>query len=300
MKKNYPRIILIIALACAITSLAVFLHYAQIGEPHPQPQPPVIEPPAADMIPDAETEETSQDSDAVPVMLERFSELYEQNEDLVGWIRVPNTVIDYPIVYCSDNAYYLKHNFSKKQSAGGAPFLDSSADMLEKNQNLSLYAHYMKNGSMFTALHNYKDFEYYKAYPLFEFDSLYEESLYKIFSVFYMAGNHTDEYFYYYPTAHFTSDDAFMEHVNQLLTRSIFVTGIDVAAGDQLVLMTVCTYETDNLRLVVAGRKIRPGESIVVDTEKASINQEPLYPKKWYRKFGGEPVDFVEKYAKIN
>ncbi|MCL1981568.1 MAG: class B sortase [Clostridiales bacterium] len=287
MSRPLRRNMQIIAAVCALAALAIaaFLLLGQFDGL--EPESPVLEPPAVVLVPDVEDHKP--DQTAAPEMLARFAELYAQNDDLVGWVRVPNTVIDYPIVYCSDNAYYLKHDFLKRPSAGGAPFLDNSADLLEKNQNLSLYAHYMRNGTMFTALHNYKDIEYYKSYPLFEFDSLYDESLYKIFSVFYMAGNHTDEFFYYYPTSHFADDEAFMRHVDQLTTRSIFTTGVDVAPGDQIVLMTVCTYETDNLRLVVAGRKIRDGESIVVDTSKVSANPQPLYPKKWYNKFGGEP-----------
>ena len=232
---------------------------------------------------------TESDAAKAPAMLERFKSLYEQNNDFVGWIRVPNTAINYPVVYCSDNKYYLNHDFLKRPTTAGTPFLDMRADLLVHNQSLSTYGHYMGNGKMYNDLHKYKSLDYYKANPVFVFDSLYEEGVYKIFAVLYMAGNASDKLFYNYMTASFDSDAAFMEHVNQLRERSIFNTGVDVAPGDQLVLMTVCTYETDNLRLVVAGRKVRPDESYEVDTANAILNPDPLYPQKWYDAKGGKP-----------
>jgi len=228
-----------------------------------------------------------------PVMLSRFIEYHEQNDDLIGWIRVPNTVIDYPVVHGSDNYFYLHNDFLRKPSKEGVPFLDMGADILENNQSLSLYGHYLKSGKMFTALHKYKALDYYRSYPLFQFDTLYEEGLFKIFSVFYMAGNRTDKLFYYYPVSSFEDDEAFMRHVKQLRVRSIFNTTVDVVPDDQLVLLTCCTYEVDNLRLIVAGRRIRPGESLAVDTDGASVNPQPLYPQKWYDAKGGAPPEII-------
>ena len=235
--------------------------------------------------------ETDDIDDEELVVLSRFTDYMEQNEDLVGWIRVPNTAINFPVVYCSDNAFYLNHDFLKRPAGAGTPFLDMDAGILENNQSLSIYAHY---STTFTALHEYKKLEYYKEYPLFEFSTLYEDGFYKIFSVFYMAGNSSDKLFYYYPVSHFSSDAAFMKHVDELRARSIFTTAVDVNPEDQLLLMTCCTYETNNLRLIVAGRKIRPGESIIVDTEAAHVNPEPLYPQKWYDAKGGNPPDLTD------
>ena len=233
-------------------------------------------------------EETTTEPDLPPKVLERFSELLEENELLVGWINVPNTVIDYPVVYCEDNEYYLKHDFWGEDDPDGTIFLTKEADLLENNQSLSLFGHHRKNGLMFSGLHKFKTLRFYKETPVFSFDSLYEEADYKIFSVFYMAGNSSDEYFYYYPKASFKTDEDFMEHVKQLKNRSIFNLAVDVEAGDQIVLMTCCTYETENLRIVVAGRKVREGESAEVDVQSATVNPSPLYPKKWYDKFGGK------------
>jgi SrtB family sortase len=273
----------------AIIGMLLIAMYAASDGGSPVLETPDIEIPQNEEDGDADVTIRPESSDEPAVIRERFLELYEQNNDLIGWIRVPNTVIDYPVVYGADNSFYLRHDFHKRRTDAGTIFLDMSAGMLENNQSLSLYGHYMRDGTKFSALHNYKELEYYKEYPLFEFSTLYEDGFYKIFSVFYMAGNQTDGFFYYYPLAGYSTDEDFMEHVNQLRIRSIFTTAVDVAPGDQLVLMTVCTYETDNLRLVVAGRKMRRGESLAVNTEDAEHNPQPLYPQKWYDAKGGTP-----------
>ena len=287
MNKFFRRAVLFLVSLIFIVA-GVFCLVLYSNSLNPAGSSPVIE--APDAWPPDEPPEKPEGSSEL-VMLNRYKDYYEENEDLVGWIRVPNTAIDYPVVYCSDNYFYLHNDFLKKPSKEGVPFLDMGAGILENNRSLSIYGHYLKNGKMFTALHKYKNLDYYRSYPLFQFDTLYEEGLFKIFSVFYMAGNRSDKLFYYYPVADFPDDEAFMRHVKQLQVRSIFDTTVDVDPGDQLVLLTCCTYEVDNLRLIVAGRKVRPGESLSIDTEGASLNPQPLYPQKWYNSKGGSPPE---------
>jgi len=282
MNDSLKRIVFIIISSVLIIAGGFFV-LLYLNAPSPPADNPVIE------QPESELPEEPPEIPGGPVIMSRFVEYYEKNEDMIGWIRVPNTAINYPVVYCSDNAYYLSHDFLKEPSKAGVPFLDMGADILKKNQSLSLYGHYLTSGKMFTSLHKYKSLAYYQEFPLFEFSTIYEDGFYKIFSVFYMAGNRTDKLFYYYPVSNFGSDEAFMKHVDEIRTRSIFNTTVDVIPGDRLLLMTCCTYETNNLRLIVAGRKIRPGESIIVDTENATLNPTPLYPQKWYDAKGGAP-----------
>ena len=297
MKK---RIIPFAAALCALIAIALILIFrtgpeeAPVLESSPPPSPVITETPSPEVTiaspapvePEPEPEPTP---DVPPVMLEKYNSLYEQNSDFIGWITVPGTVIDYPVVHDMTNLYYLSHDFDKKADAEGTVFLGKEADLLENNRSFSLFAHSLTNGKMFTALKNYKSLDYYKQWPYFEFNSLYEDGQYLIFSVFYMAGDETDSNFYYYLVADFEDDDAFMEHVGQITTRSIFNLPVDVAPDDQIVLLTVCTYETNDLRFVVAGRRLREGETVELDTSEAAPNPAPLYPQKWYAQFGGTP-----------
>ncbi len=253
----------------------------QVAETSPEPIPePIVEVtplPAPNPLPKPEPQYQVQSV---------FEDLYAQNNDFLGWVRIPDTDIDYPVTAGVDNAFYLNHAFDKSYSSAGTPFLDMGADLINNNQSLSIYAHYQGNGSMFTDLHDYKDLAFYQEHPLIKFDTIYDPGVYKIFSVFYMAGNYSDKHFYYYPNASFADEQAFMNHVGQMQTRSIYDIPVDIAADDQLLLLTVCTYEADNMRLIVAGRKVRPDESYEVDTQIATINPDPLHPHKMYTENG--------------
>ena len=296
------RIISFAVVLCALIAVVLILIFrtgapeAPVIESSPPPShaviktpPPVVTTPSPTPVepePEPEPEPSSP-----PVMLEKYDELYAQNNDLVGWIRVPNTVIDYPVVHDLTNSYYLDYDFDGNRSAGGTIFLGAESDLLENNRSFSLFGHSMKNGSMFTAVKKYQSLDYYKQWPYFEFDTLYEDGQYLIFSAFYMAGSASDKLFYYYLVAEFEDDDAFMAHVDQIRTRSIYNIPVDVAPEDQIVLLTVCTYEADDLRFVVAGRRLREGETVEIDTSPAALNPEPLYPQVWYNKFGGTPPE---------
>ena len=96
-----------------------------------------------------------------------FEELMEENPDTVGWIKVPDTNIDYPIVQGTDNDFYLNHDFYGKESVGGSIYLDfeSQGDFVGRNN--ILYGHNMKNGSMFKDVIYYKDEKYFKEHQYF-------------------------------------------------------------------------------------------------------------------------------------
>lgn len=97
-----------------------------------------------------------------------FEELMEVNPDTVGWIRIPGTNIDYPIVQTDNNDTYLHTDFNGAENVLGTVYLDyeSQGDMMGKNN--IIYGHNMKNGSMFKDIVRYKDQEYFKDHQYFE------------------------------------------------------------------------------------------------------------------------------------
>lgn len=288
---NTKKRLFLTASILIILVMAILFFYPYLSNT-PQvrdPEPPLLEAgpgPMPEPIPEPNLE---------PVIMERFSELYAENNDLVGWIKVPNTKIDYPVVYCEDSIFYLKHGFNKEPHPDGTPFLSMEGDILTKNRSLSLWGHHRTNGTMFSDLHQFKQLSFYKENPVFSFDTIYQEGEYKIFSAFYMSGSDDDAYFYYFPISEFADDQAFTDHLEELVKRSIFNTTVEVGPDDQIVILSCCTYETGNLRFSIAGRKIRPEESQAVDVENARLNPEPLYPEKWYQAKGGQPPDFSQK-----
>lgn len=294
MKKRNTKLYILLAVLALALILSLLFIYSSQDTPIPEtptPTPTVTVTPTPTPSPSpSPTPTPSPTPEPEPTMLPRFDALYEENEDLVGWITVPGTEIDHPVVQGEDNAYYLSHNFQKENQRDGTIFLDFTADILEKNRSLSLFGHHRYYGGMFSDLHSFKKLDHLKQYPVFSFDSLYEESEYVVFSVFYMAGNASDKLFYYYPKSDFETDEDFEAHIKQITDRSIYLTGVDVSAYDRLVLLTCCSYETDDLRIIIAGRKLREGEDAdSIDTSGYTVNPALLYPQKWYDKFGGSP-----------
>ena len=119
----------------------------------------------------------------------RFYNLLEINPDTVGWLKVPNTKTDNPVVQAADNEKYLKTTFEGETSKYGAIFADSR-NVFERGAVLStntiLYGHHMKDGEMMGELKKYRDLDFYKANPWVEFTTIYSEqtTYWKVFSVF--------------------------------------------------------------------------------------------------------------------
>ena len=91
-----------------------------------------------------------------------FQALKKINSDIIAWIRIPDTKIDYPVVQGKDNAYYLKHTFQKTEHAAGSIFLDMDNEADFSNRKSILYGHNMKDGSMFHVLRNYQDIDFFQ------------------------------------------------------------------------------------------------------------------------------------------
>jgi len=285
--------------------LALLLLLGACSPVESQPPPTTAAPPATTAAPvtTAPPETTAPASEAPvtepppPEILPQWDTWLVRNEDFVGWITVPGTIIDYPVVYCEDNAFYLTHDFDTYSDPDGTIFLSMEADLLEHNQSWSLFGHHRKNGRMFSDLHKYKKLAFLQDSPVFTFDTLYQEARYVIFSVFYMAGNQDDAYFYYYPRSDFPSDAQFEHHIDQLQSRSIFDIPVEVLTTDQIVILTCCSYETEDLRIGIAARRLREGEDTAeLDTSVYAVAENPFYPKKWYDKYGGQPpADVLER-----
>jgi len=212
--------------------------------------------------------------------------MLEENPDFKGWITIPGTKVDNPFYQTTDNEFYLTHNQKKQKSAYGALFLDYG-NMLtetEKDSNLVIYGHHMKNGSMFAGLTKYKTLSFYKANPTIEFSTLYGKDTYKIYAAFVLNASKDDDngYIYNIFRKRFLDDTDFNLWKNEAMARSIINTGVDAQFGDEIITLVTCTYDFDNARFVVMARKTREGEDTAVDTSAAVTNPSPRYPKRWY------------------
>lgn len=183
-------------------------------------------------------------------IMSRFLNFISINEDIVGWITVPGTVIDYPVVKTTNNEFYLKNNIYKSPSKAGAVFMDFRNSGLSQEYNTILYGHNMKDGSIFAGLSKYKDEEFFLDNSIIEFHSIYEEMRWEIFAVYV-----TDISFNYLQTD-FSSDIEYLDFVQMLKGKSMYETNIDITDVDEILTLSTCSYEFKNARLVIHARKV--------------------------------------------
>lgn len=225
-------------------------------------------------------------------MQSKFKDLFDMNSDVIGWIEVPGTVIDYPVVKTKDNNYYLEHNYKKEKSRFGAVFADYQ-NIISQNGTSTvthLYGHQMANGTMFAQLSRYRDLSFYRENPVFKFDTLYANAEWKVFSVFVASVDPEQDngQMFNWRITDFGNEEKMMAYVDECKQRSLLEMPVDIEPTDKLITLTVCAKDFNDARLVVAARRVRDGESSEVDTAQASVNENPLYPQIWYDENGGD------------
>jgi sortase B len=231
----------------------------------------------------------------------KFVELQKVNADIKGWVRIPNTVIDYPVLQSSikDPEYYLKRDYKKAYTKYGSIFLDAKCNVLTPaatQKNDILYGHSMQDGRMFATLMNFGQMNVYKASPVISFDTINDVGQWKIISVFKTNTDPAQGQIFDYLKTDFNSESEYMNYIYQVRIRSIVQTPVDFKPSDKTITLSTCSYEFDGFRTVVVARKVRDGEEASVETSKAQPNPKVLYPDGWYRKYGGKAPSWPDTY----
>lgn len=240
-----------------------------------------------------------------------WNALKEINSDIIGWIKLDNTVIDYPVLWAKDDnenyQYYLNHNYKKDYSGYGSIFLDYRCTKGTDSKNIVLHGHHMNDGSMFGNLLKYGttsgDLDFYKETPTITFDTPEGDATYKIISVFKTNSLSSHGEFFNYMIGNFNSDSEFMNFVYNIKIRSLFNCPVTVNEDDTLLTLSTCSYEFSEFRTVVVARKVRIGEDPSVDVSKASLNKNAVWPEVYYSRYGGtrpEVTTFKTEYKKGN
>ncbi|WP_458120667.1 class B sortase [Paenibacillus sp. Z6-24] len=190
------------------------------------------------------------------VMLPEFQELYKRNKDIVGWLKIDDTRINYPIMQnVQDTQYYLNHDFDKKTNTSGLPFLDAHSRINQSNI-LLIHGHHMKSGGMLADLLKYKQESYYRQHAAFRFDTLYEKEEYEIVAVILSkVYRKSDSIFKYYQIDKVNTPAEFDDYVQNIKQLALYDTGITPQYGDKLIVLSTCEYSTENGRLAVVARK---------------------------------------------
>ena len=193
-------------------------------------------------------------------VLEEYRNLCIRYKKLIGWVKIDNTQIDYPVMQTTDNEYYLDHNMEQKYDKNGTIFMDKDCDVLKPSTNYILYGHHMKNGKMFGGLDLYKDKSYYDEHPYISFDTIYEKGTWQIMYVFRSKVYKEDEIvFKYYQFIDANGEMEFDSYMQEMAEMSLYDTGVTARYGDQLLTLSTCDYQETDGRFVVVAKKI-PGE----------------------------------------
>ena len=220
-----------------------------------------------------------------------FESLLAANSDVKAWLKIDGTNINNPVYQTTDNDYYINHNMNKQESRYGALFIDKEASIgrNSNNQNVVIYGHHMRDGTMFGPLKKYLQLDFYKQHSVIDFTTLYRAGQYKVFAVFITNTKPEDDngYVFNYRISDFSSEESFLSWIEEVRKRSIINTGVDIRGDDEILTLSTCTYEFDDARLVVMARRIREDETgNIYATDDAALNPKPLYPQIWYTKKG--------------
>ena len=205
-------------------------------------------------------------------ILEEYAELYEKNNDMVGWIEM-YPWIGYPVVQTDDNDFYLKHNFYGQPTENGTIYADYEIPITADSTpaNTIIYGHNLITRNMFEPLSYFRTqgIDFMKENYRINFDTIYEKNEYLVFAVF--LTNTTDNYgdvFDYQKCVSFENKSEFNNYVAECLDRSYYYTGVDLQYGDELLTLSTCDFSMfSDMRLVVVARKVRDDESSVLDPE---------------------------------
>ena len=206
----------------------------------------------ADSPAQSETDPAGNTNSQQPVRLTvpDFTYLTEINSEVVGWIQIPGTKINYPIVQGSDNEYYLTHTFSGTENSSGAIFLDCAISAGLEDKNPIIYGHNLKSGAMFSRLNRYARREFWDANPYLYITTPQGQRRYQIFSA-YQTDAGADIYYF-----GFGSDDVFQEYLDRIRSYSLYDAGISVTSEDSIITLSTCANDTDQ-RFVVHAKRIQ-------------------------------------------
>ena len=186
------------------------------------------------------TETTAPRPTAAGGMLPGYKDIYDQNNDTVGWIKMEGTKMNYPVLQTpNDPNYYLYRDFDKKQSKRGSIYAWGDADINKPSDNITLFGHHMADGSMFACLNDYTSKDAWDKNNLIFFDTLTEYHTYKIFAVFKTSAN-VGEGFSYHKFVDAANEQEFNDFVSTCKKLSFYDTGITPVYGDKLICLSTC------------------------------------------------------------
>lgn len=190
-----------------------------------------------------------------PEPLAQYLHIWQENPDFFGWVQIPDTKINYPVMYAPDDLEkYLHMDYKGNYFYGGTPYMDVRCT--PDSDNYLIYGHNMADGSMFRGLLKYENRTYWEENPVIRFDTLYETGEYQIVAAFYDRVYYSHETcFKFYNFIDAGNEAAYNEAVANYKSKSLYDTGVTPEYGDRLITLITCAYHVENGRFVVVACK---------------------------------------------
>lgn len=205
--------------------------------------------------------EDNQRAAELPEILPQYALFHQEYPDLFGWLKIPGTEIDHPVMQSDDEArgeryFYLHRDYTGKQTEAGSLFVEGTSSCFPQDGNTVIYGHNMSNGHNFGMLEQYKDADFFEKHPVLQYDTIYETGSYQIAAVLITRILYQDEEgFRYYRFYNYHSRQEFQECAEFIKENQLYETGVELQYGDQLVMLSTCEYSRPNGRLVVVAKR---------------------------------------------
>ena len=203
-------------------------------------------------------------------ILPEFEPLLDRNENCIGWLTVDDTKIDYPVVQTIDDPIeYLYLDFDGKSNQNGTLILDEFSvsgvgtaefdyrDGVSPSTNLIIYGHTMKSGAMFGYLNKFATKSYGMEHNIIQYDSLYEHREYELISCFYSQIFYSwEDVFKFYNFHQADTQEEFDDWYDNIMDMALYDTGVTAEFGDEFITLVCCSYQVEDGRFVVVGKRI--------------------------------------------
>jgi sortase B len=183
--------------------------------------------------------------------IQRLRQLYG-NEDIVGYLNIGGTNIDYLVTQHADNEFYLTRDIYKRESIAGWVFMDCTNNAAGTDKNIVLYAHNMRNRIMFHDLRLFKDEAFYRSNRLVEFNTARGQEKWEIYSFY-----ETDDSVPYNKTS-FSSNEEFMVFAERAREMSWYDTNVEILAEDRILTLSTCSETRESTRIVAHAFRMTP------------------------------------------
>ncbi len=189
----------------------------------------------------------------------KFVDIYNANNEFIGWLTIPDTNVDYPVMYTpNDEQKYLHLDFDQNYSSSGTLFVAKDANPTRPSDNVLIYGHNMKAGTMFHSLLSYEKEDFYKEHSKFYFDTLSDNGTYEVIAAFRTKIDESDDtLFKYYECFDFNDETSFNSYVENAKSMTPYTIPTTAEYGDKLLTLSTCAYHTNEGRYVIVAKKVK-------------------------------------------